>query len=77
MKPANVLLKYQLQESGCQKCVVAKITDFGISRQIRSGQEDLVSAQLKGTIEYLDPLYLQNLVYTKASDVYSFGLVIL
>ena len=77
MKPANVLLKYQLEESGGQKCVVAKIADFGISRQMLPGREDLVSAQLKGTIEYLDPLYLQNHIYTKASDVYSFGLVII
>ena len=31
VKPANVLMKYQLQESGGQKRVVAKVTDFGIS----------------------------------------------
>ena len=77
MKPANVLLKYELEESGGQKCVVAKIADFGISRQVLPGQEDYVSAHVKGTIAYLDPLYVQNNIYTKASDVYSFGLVIL
>ena len=49
VKPANVLLKYQLQDSGGQKRVVAKIADFGISRQVLPGQEDLVSASLKGT----------------------------
>ena len=40
VKPANVLLKYQLQESGGQKHVVAKIADFGISREMLPGQED-------------------------------------
>ena len=77
MKPANVLLKYQLQESGGQKRVVAKIADFGISRQVLPGEEDLVSVSLKGTKEYLDPLYLQSYKYTKACDIYSFGLVII
>ena len=77
VKPANVLLKYPLQESGCQKRVVAKISDLGISRQMLPGQEDFVSALLKGTYEYLDPLYVQKQIYTKASDVYSFGLILL
>ena len=56
--------------------MVAKIADFGISRQVLPGQEDLVSASLKGTWEYLDPLYLQSHKYTKASDVYSFGIML-
>ena len=34
-----------------------------------------MSAHVKGTIAYLDPLYQQTQIYTKASDVYSFGLV--
>ena len=40
VKPANVLMKYQLQELGGQKRVVAKIADFGISREMLPGQED-------------------------------------
>ena len=36
-----------------------------------------MSAHVKGTIEYVNPLYLQSHIYTKASDVYSFGLVII
>ena len=35
-----------------------------------------MSASLKGTKEYLDPIYLQSYVYTKASDVYSFGIML-
>ena len=77
LKPANVLLKHQLSETVGQKRVVAKISDFGISRRVLPGQEDFVSAKLKGTIEYMDPLYLQKQVYTKASDVYSFGIILL
>ena len=40
VKPANVLMKYQLQESGGQKRVVAKIVDFEILRQVLPGRED-------------------------------------
>ena len=76
VKPANVLLKYQLQESGGQKRVVAKIADFGVSREMLPGQEDAASVSLKGTKEYLDPLYLHSYKYTKASDVYSFGIML-
>ena len=32
---------------------------------------------LKGTVAYMDPLYLQSATYTEGSDVYSFGLVLL
>ena len=56
--------------------MVAKIAGFGISREMLPGQEDSVSAHVKGTIEYLDPLYLQTQIYTKASDVYSFGVML-
>ena len=77
VKPANVLLKHQLQESGGKKRVVAKITDFGISRLSLPDEQNYVSAQLRGTPAYLDPHYTASYIYTKASDVYSFGLVIL
>ena len=77
VKPANVLLKHQLQEPGGQKRVVAKITDFGISRLMLPEEQNYVSAQLRGTPAYLDPQYMTSYIYTKASDVYSFGLVIL
>ena len=35
-----------------------------------------MSASLKGTMGYLDPLYMQSYKYTKASDVYSFGIML-
>ena len=31
---------------------------------------------MKGTLPFLDPWYLENQVYDKSSDVYSFGLMV-
>ena len=55
---------------------MAKIGDLGIARQDTQDQGTL-SMVLKGTPAYLDPLYVDTYKYTKASDVYSFGLVLL
>ena len=46
--------------------------DLGISRR-----EEEISAAMKGTEAYLDPLYVHSPVYMKACDVFSYGLVIL
>ena len=53
---------------------MAKICDFGISRQ---ALDVVLSERIRGTPAYLDPLYVDTYKYTKASDVYSFGLVLL
>ena len=56
--------------------MIAKIADFGVSKLAPVGGPKTTKC-LKGTIGYMDPLYQQTSRYTAASDVYSFGLVLL
>ncbi|KAH7427541.1 hypothetical protein KP509_10G048800 [Ceratopteris richardii] len=67
IKSANILLDRNL---------VAKVADFGLSKFIVGGGEEL-DTQVKGTLGYLDPEYYATQRYTDKSDVYSFGVVIL
>eukprot|EP01018_Ginkgo_biloba_P000555 Gb_27433 [translate_table: standard] len=67
IKPTNILLS----ESG-----QAKLSDFGVSKLIASNITH-VSTEIKGTTGYLDPEYFSVGHLTEASDVYSFGIVLL
>jgi serine/threonine protein kinase len=66
VKPANILLDDNL---------TAKLTDFGVSRLLVGGITRYTTT-VKGSIEYMDPIYLQEGCLTPRSDVYSFGLVL-
>ncbi|KAL4582456.1 hypothetical protein LXL04_007006 [Taraxacum kok-saghyz] len=52
----------------------AKISDFGLS-VIVSDSGDVID-KVCGTQGYCDPQYLQEGVFTKASDIYSFGVLL-
>ncbi|GJP43134.1 hypothetical protein CLOM_g2627, partial [Closterium sp. NIES-68] len=66
IKPANILLGENMQ---------AKIADFGLVR----GEEGSTvgTTRVMGTPGYVDPIYFQTSKATTATDVYSFGVLIL
>ena len=60
VKPANILLKWQPLGSaaGEPPSVVAKVGDFGVSKQVPAGgPAETTTPGLKGTLAYMDPLY--------------------
>lgn len=59
-----------------EKKLVAKIGDLGLSQIVLDGQTK-TSTKMGGTLPYLDPKFVQTGHYTVASDVYSFGLIVL
>ncbi|KAG9443369.1 hypothetical protein H6P81_014709 [Aristolochia fimbriata] len=68
VKPGNVLLN----EGG----EGAKLSDLGVSRVVPTGLSH-ASTEVKGTLGYLDPECFPAGHVSEASDVYSFGIVML
>ncbi|KAM7269166.1 hypothetical protein ACFE04_024663 [Oxalis oulophora] len=67
IKLTNILLTENLDP---------KLSDFGLAKMLDI-DETKVFTDVKGTIGYMDPEYMSNAKLTCASDVYSFGIVIL
>ncbi len=77
LKPKNILLS----NSKTKGRLVAKIADFGISKQI-GGEDHSMSSQLLGSVEYMAPEQFAPVIYGTNSklatnmDLWSFGVIL-
>ncbi|CAI5458706.1 unnamed protein product [Closterium sp. Yama58-4] len=66
LTPANILIDKSWQ---------AKVSNYGLLQ--RNEQSAVSAGRLFGTPGYVDPVYLTSHIATKASDVFSFGVIFL
>ena len=58
--------------------LVAKLGDFGLVRQVPGGQgRSLAGTAMIGSNEYIDPVCISSNTASTASDMYSFGVLLL
>ncbi|XP_014680626.1 PREDICTED: tyrosine-protein kinase isoform SRK1-like, partial [Priapulus caudatus] len=55
----------------------AKLTDFGLSRVLDRANSEAQTQSTFGPIRWLPPEFLTDAVYSKAGDVYMFGMFLL
>lgn len=57
--------------------LTAKVAHFDFAQILHGGPNQVISAQIAGTLGYLDPEYLSRGQLSLKSDVYSFGVLLL
>ena len=67
LKPQNVLLQKR------PELILAKLTDFGFSRQRPADQDDFNPTDRQGTTGFVSPELLQTTIPSPESDVWAFG----
>ncbi|CAM0907933.1 unnamed protein product [Alopecurus aequalis] len=68
IKPSNVMLGEGFQ---------AKLGDFGLVRQVNRHGGGTPRTTVIGSMDYMDPKYIETGTLSPASDIYSFGVVLL
>ncbi|CAI7893824.1 unnamed protein product [Closterium sp. NIES-53] len=66
IKPANIMLDNNMQ---------SKVADFGLVRE--GDSTSMASTRVMGTVGYVDPAYTRTHNTTTATDLYSFGVLML
>jgi len=68
LKPSNILL---------DKNMTPKIADFGLSRLFDEGKTHTCTTKLIGSRGYMAPEFIDSLILSKESDIFSLGVIIL
>ncbi|CAN0865106.1 Putative receptor protein kinase ZmPK1 [Linum grandiflorum] len=68
VKPGNILLDGEYN---------AKVSDFGLSREVKRGDEGKKERKARGTRGYMAPEWVLNETITAKVDVYGYGIVVL
>ncbi|KAH9727170.1 leucine-rich repeat receptor-like serine/threonine/tyrosine-protein kinase SOBIR1 [Citrus sinensis] len=67
IRPANVLIDDDME---------ARISEFGLAKQIPDGHTRISTSSLVGTVGYMAPECPQTLTFSDKSDIYSFGVLL-
>lgn len=67
LKPHNIFINSNFK---------AKIGDFGLAKEFNSDNDSIKNTDTVSTLEYMSPETLNESIYYKESDIYSFGILI-
>lgn len=74
LKSSNILLSEDAVNGEHRlKDIVLKLTDFGLARELQKTTNEMSAA---GTYSHMPPEVIKSSTYSKASDVWSFGVLL-